>query len=201
MMKTCVLIRHAATAGNVGRRYIGRGTDEDILRCEDTHMRSVSEHVQDILHDPYVISGPLKRCRRTASSIYPLQSIQIIEELSEIDFGSFEGRSYEELKDLDEYRAWISGDIPSPPKGESRDDFIKRSIDGFYKSLSLAGDHKELFISCCGGNIMAIMSHFTKKDYYDFQVGNLEGYILRFKHNDERISDLSYDRFGGRHNT
>ena len=201
MIKTCVLIRHAATAGNVDRRYIGCGTDEDILADVNAHMRSISEHIRNILQDPFIVSGPLQRCRRTSSLLYPSQSIRIIEELSEIDFGSFEGRNYEDLNDLDEYRAWISGDLPAPPKGESRGDFIKRSIGGFYKSLSLAGEHKELLICCCGGNIMAIMSHLTRKDYYDFQVGNLEGYILRFKHNDERISDLSYDRFGGSHNT
>ena len=47
---------------------------------------------------------------------------------------------------------------------------------------------------------MAIMSHLTGKDYYDFQTGNLEGYTLRFEY-DEGIHDLSYDRFVGGNNT
>lgn len=200
-MKNCLLIRHAATAGNVCRRYTGRRTDEDITLEENARTRRVGEHVRGILQNPFVVSGPLQRCRRTSSLLCPSKNIQIIEELSEIDFGVFEGKTYEELKDLEEYRAWIGGELPAPRGGESRADFSERSIEGFYKALSLAGEGDELLITCCGGNIMAIMSFLTGKDYYGFQVDNLEGYILRFRQNDETICDLSYDRFGGGNNT
>lgn len=200
-MKTCLLIRHAATEGNLLRKYIGRGTDEEITIEENARTRSTGEHIQSIFRDPFVVSGPLKRCRQTASLLCPSKSIEIIEELSEIDFGAFEGKTYEELKSFSKYRAWINGVVPAPPDGESRYDFTKRSLEGFYKGLLLAGECSELLITCCGGNIMAIMSHITGRDYYEFQVNNLEGYILRFDHNDETIYDLSYDRFVGGNNT
>lgn len=199
-MKTCILIRHAATAGNAEKRYIGRRTDEDILDIKKAQVRRVAEDIHNIITDPFVISGPLKRCLSTVYTLLPSYDVRIEEGLSEIDFGAFEGKTYDELKDLKDYRDWISGELLAPPGGESKDEYIKRSVNAFFDSLRSAADAKELLIVCCGGNIMAIMSHLTGKDYYDFQAGNLEGYTLRFEY-DEGIHDLSYDRFVGGNNT
>ena len=52
-------------------------------------------------------------------------------EFTEIDFGEFEGKNYEELKGNDAYQKWIdSGGALPFPNGESRDDYVKRVRKG-----------------------------------------------------------------------
>lgn len=125
--------------------------------------------------------------------LFPDSPVTIIDELTEMDFGRFEGKTYEELKEDEEYQKWLDhkGLIPAPG-GEGRDDFVLRSLAGFRRALDLSGS-SDLIIVCHGGNIMAIMSALTGDGYFDHHAGNLEGYILKFKEDDEGISDLTYD--------
>ena len=47
--------------------------------------------------------------------------------LAELDFGSFEGKNYEQLKEDPAYRRWIdSAGMTAPPGGESGEDVYKR---------------------------------------------------------------------------
>ena len=59
---------------------------------------------------------------------------------------------------------------------------------------------KSIDIVCVvhGGTIMALLCGLTGKNYFDFQIGNLEGYWLEFRTKDGTISDLSYNRITGR---
>ena len=71
------------------------------------------------------------------------------------------------------------------PNGEDRADFIDRSVAEFYEILSLSGGRTPVVI-CHGGNIMAIMSHLTGKDYFDFMIGNVGGHMLSLTLENER---------------
>ena len=86
-----ILIRHGMTEGNLKRRYIGT-TDEDLINT-------------DCLKGDYpkcerVVASPLKRCIQTAEYIYPNVDIEICDKLKECDFGDFENKSYEDLKEI-----------------------------------------------------------------------------------------------------
>ena len=78
------------------------------------------------------------------------------------------------------------------PNGEDRVDFIDRSVAEFYEVLSLSGERTPVIV-CHGGNIMGIMSTLTWKDYFDFMIGNMEGYMLSLTLENERIVDISYN--------
>ena len=93
-----ILIRHGMTEGNLKRRYIGT-TDEDLINT-------------DCLKGDYpkcerVVASPLKRCIQTAEYIYPNVDIEICDKLKECDFGDFENKSYEDLKDNSDYQKWL----------------------------------------------------------------------------------------------
>lgn len=174
------LIRHSMTKGNLEKRYIGT-TDEPL--CEEG-ARLLKNHCKD---NPYpqadkIIVSPMKRCIQSAALIYPERQITVIEELSECDFGMFENKNYEELKGVLEYQKWIdSGGTLSFPRGESRDEFSKRSLKGFEKALSMCKEtDKTVSFVVHGGTIMSIMEKYAipKGSYYDFQIGNGEGYEL-----------------------
>ena len=108
-----ILIRHGMTEGNLKRRYIGT-TDEDLINT-------------DCLKGDYpkcerVVASPLKRCIQTAEYIYPNVDIEICDKLKECDFGDFENKSYEDLKDNPDYQRNVTA-LTSvlPPKLEAGD--------------------------------------------------------------------------------
>lgn len=106
-----------------------------------------------------------------------------------MDFGEFEGKNYIELQKNPNYQAWIDSNGTLPfPGGESREAFIKRCEQGFYRMLiGIKGrlqkmDEKQPASKITagavvhGGTIMAILSSFYGGDYFDHQVKNGGGY-------------------------
>lgn len=164
-----VLIRHGETRGNRLRRYIG-STDEPL--CGDIAAGLKYPDAERI------IASPLKRCVMTAELIYPERDIELCPGLRETDFGDFENKSYEELKDDPAYRAWLAsgGTLPFP-NGESRDDFVNRVIEA-YDNIIKNTVSKSIAIITHGGTIMAIMQHLFGGGFYDYQISNLDGYII-----------------------
>ncbi|MHB1485586.1 MAG: histidine phosphatase family protein [Saccharofermentanales bacterium] len=172
-----VLIRHFMTNGNLEKRYIGR-TDEPLLANAASGIIYAAAD--------RIYSSPMKRCIQTAKIIYgPDSEIHINESLREMDFGDFEGKNYDELKDDTEYRLFIdSGGTRKIPGGESAADFRKRSCDGFVRIIDemLEIKAESAAIICHGGTIMSIMAEFDseKKDFYSYMVKNGCGYWMEF---------------------
>ena len=103
----------------------------------------------------------------------------------EVDFGVFEMRGYEELKDDPGYQAWISGDNERniPPRGESGAQMTERVLAAF---SALKDD---TCIVTHGGVIAAIMAHLfpeAGKHRYQWQPKNGHGYIIK----DKKYSEL-----------
>ena len=197
----CLLIRHGSTIGNEEKRYTGCRTDETLSEKGIAECRELSElfSIKALESDTIVVSGVLKRCMQSAGIIFPDITPVIDTTITEIDFGDFEGRNYEELKNDAVYNRWLAsgGTLPFP-KGESRDDFIKRSFDSFKRCiLRLTGKSKKIAFVCHGGNIMSVMSCLTNEDYFDFQTRCCEGYRLVLETDTEvgkdEIALLSYD--------
>ena len=113
-----VFIRHGETASNKEHRYLGK-TDEDLSPCG-------AEKIKNAVHEKLypeidiLFTSPMKRCRQTAQLIYPDMTAHIIPEFAEMDFGEFEGKNYQDLRDDARYQAWIDSDGTLPfPGGES----------------------------------------------------------------------------------
>ena len=175
-----VLVRHAATAGNRLRRYIGT-TDEDI---DGT----------DCLTGVYppcdtVVSSPMRRCLQTARYLYPSVPIHISQELRECDFGDFENKSYEDLKDNPVYKSWLMSGGRAPfPNGEAHEDFKRRCAEGFFKALADCKGKTVAFV-IHGGCIMAVMQTLFGGGFYDYQVKN--GCGFKFEMEGGRAYDYS----------
>ena len=128
------LIRHGATLSNKEGRYLGK-TDEalslDGIRTLEKNVADRTYPAADLL-----FSGPMKRCLETAQILYPGQAPTLIPEWTEMDFGTFEGHNYKELSGDPDYQRWIdSGGTLPFPEGESREEFIRRSIAGYENML------------------------------------------------------------------
>lgn len=170
------LIRHGMTEGNKRKAYIGLRTDEPLCAegAAQLQMRSYPE--ADI-----VFASPMKRCVMTAKYIYPNREMVICEGLKEIDFGDFEGKNYEELKDNPDYKSWMeSGGENTFPNGEAKRDFVLRSQNAFWECLEKVRQSKKKIETAAfvvhGGTIMAIMEQLgtPKGDFYKWQIKNGE---------------------------
>lgn len=194
-----VLIRHGETASNKEHRYLGR-TDEDLSPCG---AEKIKKAVQKKLYPEIDIlfTSPMKRCLQTAQLIYPDMTAHIIPEFAEMDFGEFEGKNYQDLKDDARYQAWIDSNGTLPfPGGESQKMYIGRCKLGFetminelYKQKSvslqstilqkdkykdsLAVNQYTIGIVVHGGTIMSLMHAYAGGAYFDYQVKNGRGYI------------------------
>ena len=156
MVRTTVrLIRHELTQANIERRYIG-WTDQSI-------MRQVSA---DIPFTPSVIYGSdLKRCEETAACYFPNVTFIANAQLRETNFGDFEMKTYDELKNNSLYRAWIDEPlVVTPPNGESLTTFNTRIVTTFQQVIK--GQEEVTFI-VHGGVIKAILANYLNKAFHD----------------------------------
>ena len=196
---TLVLIRHGSTKSNEEHRYLGK-TDESLSENGRAQLLQAKRAGQYPEVDALYVS-PMKRCLETANILYPRQKRQIIPQWSEMDFGAFEGKNYQELSGDARYQAWIDSNGTLPfPEGEGREDFVKRNAEGFADMMRDAeeqlseqvGKHIRIGAVVHGGTIMSVLSAFGDGGYFDYQVKNGDGWRGRVKWTEEgfRITDL-----------
>ena len=185
-----ILIRHLKTPGNEKRQYIG-STDEELSEQEVLNFKQKYK-IDSYPQVQQVIVSPMKRCIQTAELIYPKNQITQEVLLKECDFGIFEGKTYEELKDREEYQAWLdSGGTIVFPEGEEQKEFRSRCVRGMLRQVDrLCKENVESAAFVVhGGTIMAVMEAFSeeKKSYYDWQIGNGEGVLGKMDASDGQI--------------
>lgn len=186
------LVRHGKTLGNGKSAYIGKNTDESLSEEGRIELETRKEEYHKF-SERKIISGYMKRVVETAKILFPDNSVDICENLSEMDFGIFEGKNYEELKYNKEYQRWVDSKCESQiPGGEKKSDFTMRSNEAI---LNIIDKYKsDMVIICHGGNIMSFLSEYTGENYYDFHVKNGEGYDVLLNYDAEKINVISYDR-------
>ena len=126
----------------------------------------------------------------------------IIDELREMHFGKFEGRSHNDMDGDPEYQAWLdSGGSMKIPGGDSLKGFMERTSSGFSEAIRAAADAgaETVYIVAHGGTIMSLMHFLTRDDYYKFNLPNGAGYVLELEVDDAGnvLASTSYDRFCG----
>lgn len=187
-----LLIRHGRTDGNIRRAYIGR-TDELVLPEEIRKIRPVPWEKSMLL-----FVSPMRRCLMTAQALFPAWmengSYETVEEFQEMDFGDFEGKSYEDLKENASYQAYIdSGGEAAFPRGESRAAFENRvkaaALPVFEKLLaSASGEGETAAFVIHGGTIMALLDAFSSphEDYFTWQTSCLCGFSADLAREEEK---------------
>lgn len=182
-----VFIRHGKTKGNTEHRYIGR-TDEPLCRQGILEIQKLS--ACNFRPDVLFVS-PMKRCRESAKLLFPELEPIIADGLREYDFGAFEGKNYEELKNDPDYAGWLESDGKlSFPAGEGMEAFQKRCQIAFEETLKYLnnhlseseGDEKTAVYVVHGGTIMSVFSKYDEenRDYYSYQCKNADGYVVKW---------------------
>ena len=106
-----------------------------------------------------VITSGLTRTEQTLSILFGNVPHRTDKAFSEMDFGAFEGYSYDQLKDRADYQEWISGDhmakrCPGGESGNIMKERVLRGIDDVLKG------GRDTLIVCHGGVIAILFEHF-----------------------------------------
>ena len=169
---TVWLIRHGRTEWNDTGRYQGQ-----------TDLPLSDEGAAELACAPFspetVYVTPLKRTQETAKILFPDARQIVIDDLREMDFGAFEGRTYIEMENDAEYRAWVEDNCRGRcPGGESRDEFAARICAAFEKLMDESED--DVVIVAHGGTQMSVMERFAvpHEPYFSRNAKNGTGYEL-----------------------
>ncbi|MDD3660311.1 MAG: phosphoglycerate mutase family protein [Lachnospiraceae bacterium] len=183
-----IMVRHFATYGNVQKRYVGR-TDEPVIENrERENMISDPKKISALKEVKAVYCSPMLRCLQTAEFLFPEMELEKVSDFRECDFGAFEYKNYEELKDEPSYQKWMDSNGKLPfPGGESREQFQKRCREAFdqVRMQALEENLDTIALVIHGGTIMSILDAYSDphKDYYAWQTGNGNGYVMESKDN------------------
>lgn len=169
-----VLLRHGPTLWNEQGRYMGRtdlplsGGGEAFVRQQPVYPRVKR-----------VYTSGLQRTSQTAKILFPQAELYPVEELNEIDFGVFEGKTADEMENWESYRAWVDGYCEGPiPEGETKAGFTNRCCSAFESIVEDRQQDEELTFVLHGGAIRAIMSRYAQpgKAYFEWHVPHCGGF-------------------------
>ena len=183
-MKSYVIhfIRHGAVDETLSGKYIGT-TDPPLsdkgraaLRRLDFEMRYPGAQA--------LFTSPLKRCTETCKILYPNLKPLVIANLSECNFGEWEGKTGDELKDDADFRKWLAGDnTVKPPRGESNADFVRRickMFESIVEGLMKTGTTESVIVTH-GGVIMTLLAVYglPQAKPFEWTMDNGFGYSVR----------------------
>lgn len=177
------VIRHGKTNSNEQRLYCGK-TDDGL---SENGISELTEKSKQFTYPPCHVNftSGAKRANQTFELLYPQASYEARPLFWEYDFGEFEGKSYEMLKENSQYIEWImdeSGTI-SCPQGESKQAFYQRLTQGLEQLVDelMHRQEREALLVCHGGVIGTLLHLFydNSKHFYEYQPSCGGGYKLQ----------------------
>ncbi|MCK4241229.1 MAG: histidine phosphatase family protein [Candidatus Atribacteria bacterium] len=187
-----ILIRHGESDGNLKREFSGF-KDVELAKKGIWQAERLAYRLKRVPVDA-VYCSDLKRARRTAEIIFQGKGIDIITNpnFREINFGEWEGYTFEEVKSRhgygDEFGLWLENtDVKiAIPQGESLADLNNRVMNELSKILKKhqkEDKDKTIAIVCHGGTIRVILCNAF----------NLElKYIWNIKQNSTALNIIEY---------
>ena len=176
------LIRHGAIDETLSGKYIG--TTNPPLSDKGRMGLKKLAFEREYPAVPVVFTSPLKRCTETCKILFPNLPPLVIANLSECNFGEWEGKTADELKDDADFQKWLAGDNSvKPPRGESNADFVRRvckifesMVEGLMKTGST-----ECAVVTHGGVIMTLLAVYglPQAKPFEWAMENGCGYSIR----------------------
>ena len=170
------LIRHGETDYNTQKRYQGQ-------RDIPLSAKGRAELHRADFTPALVYVSPLIRARQTAEILFPGVEQIPVEGLREMNFGSYEGRTYVHMENDPDYLAWVEANAHAAhPDGERKADFCARSCAAFARVMEDAARRglDRLVIVAHGGTQMAVMEHYAlpHRPFEQWHTGNGGGHKL-----------------------
>ncbi|ART76630.1 histidine phosphatase family protein [Sutcliffiella horikoshii] len=162
------LIRHWITAWNKDKRYLGH-TDENIMMDGLDELDLLKTELEGLSFDA-IYSSDLIRCQRTLEYLRLCHFPNLDLRLREMNFGDWEGKKYEELKEDSSYQKWLDNwELHSTPSGESGQMFQDR-VDAFVSDMldkyRFSGKKATILIMTHGGVIRYMLRKFNATESF-----------------------------------
>lgn len=175
MMKKLFLLRHGETQLNLKKVYYGR-TDCDLTQ-KGVEQAAVLTSFFSVLHLDLVYESPLLRAKHTADIVLAQNPVERVRDdrLRELDFGAWEGKSYQELTGDPVYTAWCNDwQNTRPPQGESFCDLVGRT-QSFYRDL-IKSEAEDILIVGHHAVLQQLMAYLLEEEadrcwHYAFDQG------------------------------
>lgn len=193
-MSTIYLFRHGITEGNKLRLYYG-STDIPLI---EEGIEAIRERREAGIYPETegfkIITTDLCRTEQTLFEMYGREVPHKTDpRMREFSFGDFEMKGYEQLKDREDYQAWITGDNWRNvcPNGESGEIMLNRSLEAMEDYIGT-----DCIIVCHGGVIAGLMLTWfpgdeTAEHFYAWQPKPSEGYRIDF---DDELKPVLYKK-------
>ena len=170
------LIRHGKTEANEKHLYCG-STDLPLSEKGRAELRAMHYAI----HPQRFLTSGRKRTDETLQILFGDVPYAVDTRFREVDFGSFEMKSYDQLKEDPAYQAWLTGDNEAnvPPGGESGIQMTRRVLEAFRE----IPDGTALITH--GGVIACIMAHLFPEEHknrYQWQPKPGHGYAVYEDH-------------------
>lgn len=177
------IFRHGLTLENEKSQYLG-WTDAPLSKQGRKDTEKIARLLDGWQADQ-IITSDLLRCQETSGLLFPNQDFQTNQALREMNFGSFEGKTYGELKNQKDYQLWLDDIFQlSPPGGESFDVFSERVKKGMVEiTQSLSTEVNDLVLVVHGGVLRLLLSTYvaSSKKFFDWKIPNSQGYQLTWE--------------------
>lgn len=164
-----ILIRHAETAANVERRWVGWGDTEITERGHAQIEATARRLVAEVCGEAAIYTSPLPRARKTAEAIGRALGLEPIpvEGLREIHFGDLDGVTLKEMQTRypDLYARWLDKDDAEYtwPGGEKRADFFRR-VAGACTEILSRHPQGTVIIVAHGGTLRACLAYLLPEE-------------------------------------
>ncbi len=173
------LVRHGETLCTRRRLYSGASDVPLILSSFSKLLQYRGKNLYP-LADHYYTSG-MKRTEQTLWAIYGNVAHDNIPALAEMNFGEFEGKSYDELRYNPNYIKWITGDNEKNvcPGGESGEQVTLRSMAALEKIIA---SNVDSVVVTHGGIIGGAMNCFfpNKNGRFEYTPKPGSGFTIEF---------------------
>lgn len=174
------MVRHGITAWNVERRYQGQRDIPLLFPEAEEGLLALRAGLADEQFDA-IYSSDLHRCQQTLEWVQaakPGVPLSLEPRLRELHFGEYEGKVYDELKDLPHYRAWIDsvGELQIPG-GESAAQLRER-LDLWLADVAAdaqANGYRKVLAVTHGGVIRELRRRFETIDFWEGTVLQAQG--------------------------
>lgn len=182
-MGRLILVRHGETDFNKNRLLFG-WKDPELNQCGISQSHTARKILERYDYAK-IYSSPLKRALKTGEIVnYKGIDIEISEQLKELNFGIFEGYSYEEILELypeEEKIAREDWKNYSFKTGESPKMLQKRAVEFIETKIDL--EKEDVVLVTHWGVICTVLSHYLSGDlngYWKFKIKNGGIAILDF---------------------
>ena len=180
------LIRHGEPEG--GRAYRGHSINDPL---SEKGWQQMWDAVGEAAPWDQIVTSPLERCQAFAQALMQRYNIPSAteENFKEVGFGSWEGRTPDEIKadNVKEYENFYHDPVNCrPPGAEDLNDFIKRVTNAYNHTIEKYSGKHILIVAHAGVN-RAIIAHAL----HAAPIG-----LYRIKVNNAGLSRLQHDHLG-----